>query len=243
MSRQNAHRARPRSLGKRLTPKQAAFTHHYSNRKSDTYGNATRSCKRAGYKGNPGTLAVQGSRNLRHPAIREEMRTALYKQGFTPEFAAKTLMGAMRATVVRALPNGKGKLVLHRFPDHRTRLQGYDRACRLTGAIEDKQGYGTAAEREPLPFDPRLLAENRIVPLREQLTEPEKKLADKFAQFSPERRMLMRHLWKAILSKRALGATWPDIMNLLGKGGTDGPSQAESGQRDRPAFGPVGEGP
>jgi len=39
----------------------------------------------------------------------------------------KTLMGAMRATVVRALPNGKGKLVPPRFPDYRIQLQGLDR--------------------------------------------------------------------------------------------------------------------
>lgn len=104
MTRKKTSRVRPRSLGRKLTPKQAAFIHHYSNPKSDAYGNATRACERAGYAGDPGSnqLAVQGWRNLCQPEIQVAVRTALSEQGFTPEFAAKTLMGAMRATVVRA---------------------------------------------------------------------------------------------------------------------------------------------
>jgi hypothetical protein len=82
------------------------------------------------------------------------MRTALAKQGFTPEFAAKTLMDAMRATVVRAIPNGKGRPVLRRFPDYRVRLQGYDRAWLVFGGNKPREAklfehelYGADRER------------------------------------------------------------------------------------------------
>jgi hypothetical protein len=193
MSRKKAQRARPRSLGKKLTPKQAAFVHHYSNPKSDGYGNATRACERAGYAGAPGSnqLAVQGWRNLRQPEIQVAMRAALSEQGFTPEFVAKTLMGAMRATVVRALPNRKGKLVPHKFPDHRTRLQGYDRASRVFGVnkpseqeLIDHQLYGAERER-------------RLAPCKD-LPESEKQKSPQIAQFSPQERMLMREGYTAL---------------------------------------------
>ncbi len=174
---------------------------------------------------------------MNHPEIQEEIRTALYEQGFTPEFAAKTLMGAMRATVVRGLPNRKGKPVLHRFPDHRTRLQGFDRACRLTGAIENKQGYGADAEFEP---------DRRRTLGREYLSESERKVANPYAQLSPTDRMLARSFTEKVIAIVKLGGGNPaDVVARIlartkessGIGSTHGPSQAGSGQRDRPAFG------
>ena len=226
MSRKNAQRARPRSLGKRLTPKQAAFVHHFSDRKGDAFGNATRASERAGYAGEPGSnqLAVQGWRNLRHPEVQGAMRAALAKQGFTPEFAAKTLMGAMRATVVRALPNRKGKPVLHKFPDHRTRLQGLDRAWRITGAIGNKQGYGADEEFEP---DPMTLPEFGIVPLD---NSPD----NLYAQMSPEDRMFTRS-W---LEKGRRAQELQKEIESRRSGSTQGNSEAGGGQPDRPPAAP-----
>jgi len=142
------------------------------------------------------------------------MRAALAKQGFTPEFAAKTLMGAMRATVVRALPNRKGKPVLHKFPDHRTRLQGLDRAWRITGAIENKQGYG--ADEEVEEFGDISLSGNI------------------YAQMSPEDRMFTRS-W---LEKGRRAQELQKEIESRRSGSTQGNSEGGGGQPDRPPAAP-----
>jgi len=210
MSRKKTSRARPRSLGKKLTLKQAAFVHHYSNPKSDGFGNATRACERAGYKGDPGSnqLAVQGWRNLHQPQIQLAMRTALAEQGFTLEFAAKILMGAMRATVVRALPNRKGKPVLHKFPDHRVRMQAYDRAWRVFGG--DKPS-------EAEPIDHQLYGaewERRLAP-RKNLSEGDKQKSPEIAQFSPRERMAMREGYTALARMGELLNRQPGLVKPL----------------------------
>jgi hypothetical protein len=168
-----SRKARPRSFGKKLTPKQAAFVHHYFNPNSDGYGNATRACERAGYKGDPGSnqLAIQGWRNLRQPGIQVAMRAALSEQGFNQEFAANTLMGAMRATVVRAIPNGKGKLVPRRFPDYRVREE----------QLINHQLYGA---------DTECLLASRLD--RKGLSESDKQDREQIANFPPHVRMVIR---------------------------------------------------
>ena len=143
------------------------------------------------------------------------MRAALAKQGFTPEFAAKTLMGAMRATVVRALPNRKGKPVLHKFPDHRTRLQGLDRAWRITGAIENKQGYG--ADEEVEEFGDISLSGNI------------------YAQMSPEDRMFTRS-WLEKLKRYGELQVQIKVAELRTK--VRGDSQVGGGQSDPPPAAP-----
>ena len=153
------------------------------------------------------------------------MRAALAKQGFTPEFAAKTLMGAMRATVVRALPNRKGKPVLHKFPDHRTRLQGLDRAWRITGAIGNKQSYGADEEFEP---DPMTLAEFGIVPLD---NSPD----NLYAQMSPEDRMFTRS-WLEKLKRYGELQVQIKVAELRTK--VRGDSQVGGGQSDPPPAAP-----
>ena len=107
------------------------------------------------------------------------MRTALAEQGFNQEFAANTLMGAMRATVVRALPNRKGKPVLRRFPDHRVRLQGLDRAW-------DVFGMNKPSEAELIGWEP--VEASRLN--RRNLSESQKKRLAELEKFSP--RMAMR---------------------------------------------------
>jgi hypothetical protein len=153
MSRRKRSRARPRSL---LPPRQAAFVRYFTDRKSDAFGNATRACQRANYRGKPGSnqLAVQGARLLRNPNIQAELRLALVKLGFTPEFAANLLMDTMNATEVRALPNRKGKLVLFAFPNHAIRLQGFDRAMRFVDPTPSRHAKQSGGK---LPCDGELL--------------------------------------------------------------------------------------
>jgi hypothetical protein len=131
MSRKKSSRARPRSL----SPRQAAFVRYYTDRRSDAWGNATRACQRAGYRGKPGSnqLAVQGARLLRNRNIQAAFRLALVKQGFTLEFRAKILMDAMNAKKVQLLPTARGKLVPVVFPDHQRQMQGLETALRWWG--------------------------------------------------------------------------------------------------------------
>jgi hypothetical protein len=179
MSRKKRSRARPRSL---LTPKQGAFVRYYTDRKSDAWGNATRACQRAGYKGKPGgnQLAVQGARLLRNPNIQAAFRLALAKQGFTLEFGAKILMEAMNATEVRVLPNRKGKPVLFEFPNYAIRLQGFDRAMRLVDPARSHHGKQTAG-----------MSQGGELPRAGELLESEK-AAKEVLEFSAANRMFMR---------------------------------------------------
>lgn len=96
---------------------------------------------------------------MRNANIQAELRRALMKQGFTPEFAANLLMGAMNATDVRALPNRKGKLVLFEFPNHAIRMQGLDRAMRFVDSTPSRHGKQSAAMLQggKLPCDGELL--------------------------------------------------------------------------------------
>jgi hypothetical protein len=116
-------------------------------------------------------------------------------------------MGAMRATVVRALPNRKGKPVLRRFPDHRTRLLGYDRACRLTGATEDEQGYGADAEFEP---DHGTLGGLTFrASGREYWSEGEGCLANPHSDLTSTDMMLMRSCTEKVIRMVELGGGTP----------------------------------
>lgn len=54
---------------KQLTVKQDAFCKWLFTPGSEIFGNATESARRAGYKGNTGTLATVGKENIRKPQI------------------------------------------------------------------------------------------------------------------------------------------------------------------------------
>jgi len=157
-------RARPRSLGKRLTSKQAAFLRYFTDPRSKTFGNAAGASARAGYKGEPGSvqLAVQGFRNTHHPKLRDAIEAELGRQGFTPQFVAELLMQGMRATKVQLVPNRKGKSVPVELPDHGARLQSFDRAARIFGITKDRgTGSATGALGGMPASDPMALAQNQ----------------------------------------------------------------------------------
>jgi len=164
MPRKKKSRARPRFRGKNPTPKQSAFFHHYTNLESDGFGNATRACERAGYKGAPGSnqLAVQGVRNLRNSNLQEAVRAALEKQGFTPTFIAGLLMDAMRATKPQVLPTRKGKRAVLKLPNHPARMQGFDRAWHICaeraagaqGGVPPSRDVSEQPENQKLEAEP-----------------------------------------------------------------------------------------
>lgn len=161
------------------------------------------------------------------------MRTALSEQGFTPEFAAKTLMGAMRATVVRVLPNRKGKPVPHKFPDHRTRMQGFDRAWDMFGGnkpseqeLIDHQLYGADRERLLAPLN------------RKNWSESDKQELAEFERFSPADRMLVREGLEAVRRYVEIGGNLADLKRSLGIGSPEGPFQAGSRPSDRQPSAP-----
>ena len=67
-------------MGEKLTNKQQAFVLEYL-----ACFNATEAAKKAGYKGNRGTLAVVGSENLRKPKILAEIRRFLEDKAMMQE--------------------------------------------------------------------------------------------------------------------------------------------------------------
>jgi phage terminase small subunit len=151
MSRKRKSRARFRG-----TAKQAAFVHHYFDPKGDAFGNATRACEKAGYRGEPRTLAVQGYRNLQNPDIQDAIGNALRRRGYSEDFAAKLLMDAMRANDVRIIRNKNGKHTVFKFPNHATRMQGHDRAERILATRRNER----TCDRE-LPGNRELESESR----------------------------------------------------------------------------------
>jgi len=161
-------RARPRSLGRKLTPKQAAFLRNFTDPRSDAFGNAARASQLAKYKGRPGSvqLAVQGFRNTHHPKLRDAIEAELEKQGFTPQFAAELLMRGMHATKVQLLRNRKGKPVPVELPDYGARMQAFDRADRICGITKDRGGTGSATGAlGGMPAsDPTALPQNQTKP-------------------------------------------------------------------------------
>jgi hypothetical protein len=239
MSRKKKLRARPQSLGKRLTLKQAAFLRHYTDPLSDGCGNATRASELAGYKGAPSSnqLSVQGCRNLRHPDIQEEISTELKKQGFTQQFAAKLLMSAMRATKVQVVPNRRGKPAPCKFPDHHIRMQGFDRAMRFS---ERNKPSPNDVEPWMVEVTNDAIARGVLRPLgRRNLSDDEKKVLAEYESFSPADRMLMCRGYEAFARYLELGGNGAELLKGLGIASSDAPKpEADSATGHSPAPGP-----
>jgi hypothetical protein len=182
-------RARPRSLGKKPRPKQGKFIRFYSDPESETFGNATGSAGRAGYKGKPGSnqLAVQGCRLLKNPFIQQEITKELVKQGYTPQFSAQLLMSAAQATKVVLIPNRKGKKVLPcKVADHGVRMQAHDRIVRL---FEERRPRPHHLERAVRDAQIQMAA---LEPVFEKfLSDEYKKVRAEYRSLSPADRMLL----------------------------------------------------
>ncbi len=137
-----------------LTSKQRKFAAAYLSS-----GNASASARLAGYADRSSNqLAVQGSRNLRHPGIRLLIATALEAEGCTVGRAAHALADALSATK-RKIFCEKGELVYgDAEPDHGIRLQAAEMTIRFhTASASGGDGAAPDGDRQLTPEDRRLL--------------------------------------------------------------------------------------
>lgn len=87
-------------------------------------GNQTLAAQMAGYKGDKGQLAVQGSINMRNPAVQERIAELLEAAGCSGELVAQRLREGLDSTKRRAFATKEGRVFYSApEPDFRERRQ------------------------------------------------------------------------------------------------------------------------
>jgi phage terminase small subunit len=125
---------------KRLTIKQREFVREYTD-PNGANGNGTRAALVAYDTEDEHTAHSIAYENLRKPAIRQAMETALMERNLTPNRIAYTLDQSLDANkVVIGTNTATRETVTIETPDHNIRLKGVELTAKLLNAFPGKEG-------------------------------------------------------------------------------------------------------
>ena len=149
---------------RKLNPRQQKFVKEYTNPKSKSFGNGTRSAEAAGYTAQ--RLDEAGSQILRNTAVQHEIQGAMERIGLTEEMALTQLKEGLAAVQVRVFCQDGQLTYSKEITDNQERRLSAVEVLKLRGR------YPTNRTVERLEL---LRIQNTLIVVPGGLPEPEEK--------------------------------------------------------------------